>query len=338
MAYVPAGRVVGFGVLARLVDCFAHRLVIQEVLARQVADALVEHLGASGAACVLDAEQMCLTVRGERRREARAHAQAFAGSMARSAAWQRRVLAMRRRGAAAAARGGRGGDRAAGRTQPPSSPAVEGESGPRWPGSSPAAARGSRSSPGPPPRSTRWCAAGGAALAVAGDVPREADVARLRAAHERVLGPCDVLVHAAGILERGRVEVLDPAAWRRVLEVNLTGAFLLARAVLPGMRSRRRGRIVGHRVHLRARGDGRGVGLQRLEVGAHRLREEPGRGAPGLGRPGDDDLARRAWTPRCWRRRLSRPPWVAEEVARVVGWCAAEAPDAMNGSDVEVFG
>ncbi len=92
VAYVPGGRVVGFGVLARLVDCFAHRLVIQEVLARQVADALVAHLGARGAACVLDAEQMCLTVRGERRREARAHAQAFAGSMARSAAWQRRVL------------------------------------------------------------------------------------------------------------------------------------------------------------------------------------------------------------------------------------------------------
>jgi GTP cyclohydrolase I len=94
VAYVPGGRVVGFGVLARLVDCFAHRLVIQEVLARQVADALVRHLGARGAACILDAEQMCLTVRGERRREARAHAQAFAGSMARSASWQRRVLAI----------------------------------------------------------------------------------------------------------------------------------------------------------------------------------------------------------------------------------------------------
>ena len=50
VAYVPAGRVVGFGLLARLVDCFAHRLVIQEVLARQVADALVEHLGARLAA------------------------------------------------------------------------------------------------------------------------------------------------------------------------------------------------------------------------------------------------------------------------------------------------
>ena len=70
---------VGFGQLARLVDCFAHRLVLEEDLARQVAQALVEHLGARGAACVLDAEQTCLTVRGERRRAARAHAQCFLG-------------------------------------------------------------------------------------------------------------------------------------------------------------------------------------------------------------------------------------------------------------------
>jgi GTP cyclohydrolase I len=94
VAYVPSGKVVGFGVLARLVDCFAHRLVIQEVLARQVAEALVTHLGARGAACILDAEQMCLTVRGERRRAARAHAQAFAGSMEEDRALQRRVLAL----------------------------------------------------------------------------------------------------------------------------------------------------------------------------------------------------------------------------------------------------
>lgn len=92
IAYVPGGRVLGFGVMARLLDCFAHRLVIQEMLARQVADALVEHVGARGAACILDAEQMCLTVRGEKRREARTHSQAFAGEMDGDAAWQRRVL------------------------------------------------------------------------------------------------------------------------------------------------------------------------------------------------------------------------------------------------------
>jgi GTP cyclohydrolase I len=92
IAYVPGGRVLGFGVLARLLDCFAHRLVIQEVLARQVADALVGELGARGAACVLEAEQMCLTVRGEKRREARTHTHAFAGEMDGDPAWERRIL------------------------------------------------------------------------------------------------------------------------------------------------------------------------------------------------------------------------------------------------------
>ena len=107
IAYVPGGRVLGFGVMARLLDCFAHRLVIQEVLARQVAVALVEHVGARGAACILDAEQMCLTVRGERRREARTHSQAFAGEMDGDAAWQRRVLRLAAGDAATAVRGRR---------------------------------------------------------------------------------------------------------------------------------------------------------------------------------------------------------------------------------------
>jgi len=94
VAYVPRGRVVGFGALAQLVDCFAHRLVIEEALARQVAGSLVRHLRARGAACVLDAEHLCLTVRGERRRDARAHAQAFAGTLERDRALQRRVLSL----------------------------------------------------------------------------------------------------------------------------------------------------------------------------------------------------------------------------------------------------
>ncbi|HET8734040.1 MAG TPA: GTP cyclohydrolase I [Anaeromyxobacteraceae bacterium] len=55
LAYVPGGRVVGFGQLARLVDALAHRLVLQEDLARQVVEALMTHLGARGAACVLEA-------------------------------------------------------------------------------------------------------------------------------------------------------------------------------------------------------------------------------------------------------------------------------------------
>jgi GTP cyclohydrolase I len=94
VAYLPGGRVVGFGQIARLVDCFAHRLVLQEDLARQVAEALVDHLGARGAACVLDAEQACLSVRGERRRGARTHAQCFVGELAEDARLQARFRAL----------------------------------------------------------------------------------------------------------------------------------------------------------------------------------------------------------------------------------------------------
>ncbi len=110
VAYVPGERVVGFGALARLLDCFAHRLLLEEELARQVAEALMEHLGARGAACVLDAEQTCLSTRGERRRGARAHAQCFLGALETNARLQGRVLALAR-GASAAV-----GVRAAGRS------------------------------------------------------------------------------------------------------------------------------------------------------------------------------------------------------------------------------
>jgi len=98
VAYVPGGRVVGFGQIVRLVDALAHRLVLQEDLARQIADALVAHLGARGAACHLDAEQLCLTVRGERRARARTHAEAYAGVLARDGAARRRFEAMVRAG------------------------------------------------------------------------------------------------------------------------------------------------------------------------------------------------------------------------------------------------
>lgn len=94
VAYVPGRRVVGFGQIARLVDCFAHRLILEEEVARRVAEALVRHLGARGAAVILDAEQACLSVRGERRPRARAHAQCFLGVLAKDAALQRRFLAL----------------------------------------------------------------------------------------------------------------------------------------------------------------------------------------------------------------------------------------------------
>jgi GTP cyclohydrolase I len=94
VAYVPGGKVVGFGQLVKLVDALAHRLVLEEDLAREIADAVVAHVGARGAACVLEAEQLCMTVRGEKRAGARAHAEAYAGVLARDGAARRRFQAL----------------------------------------------------------------------------------------------------------------------------------------------------------------------------------------------------------------------------------------------------
>ena len=69
IGYVPGrdGRVVGLSKLARLVDVYARRPQVQERLTGQVADALMEHGRARGALVVIDAEHLCMAVRGVRR-------------------------------------------------------------------------------------------------------------------------------------------------------------------------------------------------------------------------------------------------------------------------------
>jgi len=60
----------------------------------------------------------------------------------------------------------------------------------------------------------------------------------------RAIGRVDVLVNNAGILSNNKSEATTPEEWRRVLAANLDGAFYLSRAVIPGMKKRRWGRIV----------------------------------------------------------------------------------------------
>ena len=79
IGYVPRGDVVGFSRLVKLVDCFAHRLVLQESIAKNVADALVDVLGAKAAFCALDADQGCMTLRGVRRVGSRVWVESIAG-------------------------------------------------------------------------------------------------------------------------------------------------------------------------------------------------------------------------------------------------------------------
>jgi 3-oxoacyl-[acyl-carrier protein] reductase len=60
----------------------------------------------------------------------------------------------------------------------------------------------------------------------------------------RGIGRVDVLVNNAGILSNNKSQATTPEEWRRVLAANLDGAFYLSRAVIPGMKKRRWGRIV----------------------------------------------------------------------------------------------
>jgi len=183
----------------------------------------------------------------------------------------------------------------------------------------------------------RVVAEGGAALAVAGDVASEADVARLVAAHEAALGPCDVLVNNAGILVRGAVDALDPARWRASLDVNLTGPFLCARAVLPGMKARRRGRIVNVASISATLGTPEASAYNASKwgvLGLTRCLAEELRpfGVQALAvSPGSTDTEMLKQTP-------FPPAMTPEDVARVVVFAALDAPDASTGANLEVFG
>ena len=68
IAYLPGdGQVVGLSKLARTVDVFARRPQVQERLTNQVADALVEHLNPRGVAVIVEAEHLCMKMRGVRK-------------------------------------------------------------------------------------------------------------------------------------------------------------------------------------------------------------------------------------------------------------------------------
>ena len=82
-------------------------------------------------------------------------------------------------------------------------------------------------------------------LELAVDVSNRPDVERMIAEAEIELGPLDLLVNNAGIAGwEERAWEVEPEEWWRVLEVNVLGAYLCCRAVLPGMIERGRGRIV----------------------------------------------------------------------------------------------
>jgi 3-oxoacyl-[acyl-carrier protein] reductase len=184
-----------------------------------------------------------------------------------------------------------------------------------------------------------------ATRAVPGDfaVSSACDVARsteVRAFAEEVLtklGPPDVLINNAGVVVRKTLDDLSEQEWDQVVDVNLKGTFNVTRAFLPAMKARRSGRIInissisGHigtaRLTAYCAAKHGVVGLTRAL--AEELREfaiQVNAVCPGSV---DTDMLKGSGF---------APQMSPAQVASVVYYLAKEAPSAMTGACVDVFG
>jgi GTP cyclohydrolase I len=96
VGYIPAesGKITGLSKLARLVDVYAKRPQVQERLTTQVADSLMEILEARGVIVVIEAEHLCMTMRGVRKAGARTITSAVRGAMLTNQATRAEAMAL----------------------------------------------------------------------------------------------------------------------------------------------------------------------------------------------------------------------------------------------------
>ena len=183
----------------------------------------------------------------------------------------------------------------------------------------------------------RVTAGGRRALVVRCDVARAKDVEDAASQVTGALGTPVAVVNNAGVVRRARVDRMTDGDWDQVLDVNLKGTFLVTRAFLPTMLLAKRGRfvamgsisgtlgtpllsaycaakwgVIGFTKSLAE--ELRGTGVQALSV------------LPGAV---DTDMLKGSGFP---------PAMSADDVARLVVYAALDAPDAMNGSAIEMFG
>lgn len=96
VGYIPAadGRVTGLSKIARLVDLYAKRPQVQERLTAQVADALMRRLQPRGVIVVIDAEHLCISMRGVRKPGSRTVTSAVRGSLRKNATTRAEAMSL----------------------------------------------------------------------------------------------------------------------------------------------------------------------------------------------------------------------------------------------------
>ena len=174
-------------------------------------------------------------------------------------------------------------------------------------------------------------------MALKCDVSRSGEVFDAHSQISVAVGPVDILVLNAGVLERAPVDKLTEKQWDRVLDVNLKGAFLVTRTVWPSMVARKAGRIIAVGSISGTLGTAESSAYNASKWGltgfikslAEEGREHGIFCASVLPTGVDTEMIKK--TP-------FKPAMQPGEVARVVKFLAGESPFAMTGSAVEAFG
>ncbi|MCL7942861.1 GTP cyclohydrolase I FolE [Marinobacter sp. ATCH36] len=94
IAYLPQGKVLGLSKFARIVDMYARRLQIQENLTREIAEAIESVTGAKGVAVVIEAQHMCMMMRGVEKQNSRMKTSMMLGQFRKSQATRTEFLTL----------------------------------------------------------------------------------------------------------------------------------------------------------------------------------------------------------------------------------------------------
>lgn len=180
-------------------------------------------------------------------------------------------------------------------------------------------------------------AAGRRALALRCDVTRSADLARAAEEISKELGVPTVVVANAGIVRRALVHEMTEGDWDEVIAVNLKGVFLTARAFLPQMLSQKRGRIVAIASISSTMGTARQSAYCASKWGVLGFVKSLAEELRGTG------LQTMSILPGSVETKMLEdsgyaPLMLPDDVANAVVYAALDAPAAMNGSSVEMFG